>query len=87
MRLVAIIAAGLVALALMLGGLAPFGRVLMAAGVPVPALFGDQGWRGVALYRAGRFVEAAEAFGAAGQPFNRGNALARDGRYAAALEA
>ncbi|QDC09874.1 hypothetical protein FHY55_11720 [Oceanicola sp. D3] len=87
MRGAAILAGALLALALLAGGLAPFGRALMAAGVPVPALFSDPGWRGVALYRAGRFDEAAEAFGAAGQPFNRGNALARAGQYAAALEA
>lgn len=87
MRAVALTAAGLLALGLLLGGLAPLGRVLMAAGLPVPALFSDPGWRGVALYRAGRFEAAAEAFGAAGQPFNRGNALARAGQYAAALEA
>ncbi|MCO6382084.1 tetratricopeptide repeat protein [Oceanicola sp. 502str15] len=88
-RVLACAAAALIALALLLGGRAPFGRVLLAAGLPAAAvpLLGDPGWRGVALYRAGRFDAAAEAFAQAGQPFNRGNALARAGRYAAALEA
>lgn len=77
------------ALALALGGTSPFGRVALALGLPGVAerLFEPPGWRGVALYRAGRFDDAAEAFTAAKDPFNAGNAHAQAGQYAAALEA
>ncbi|MDX5328149.1 MAG: VWA domain-containing protein [Marinobacter sp.] len=48
------------------------------------------GWRGSALYRDGRFDDAAQAFadqpGAAGH-YNRGNALARAGQLKQALDA
>lgn len=72
-------------------GSAPFGRLLLAVGMPSAALHFLDGaeWRGVALYRAGRFEEAATAFSAAGRgyAFNRGNALARAGKYRDALTA
>lgn len=77
-------------LALLVGsGPAPFGRLLLSAGLPgaaVPFLT-DPGWRGAALYRAGRMEEAAEEFRAADALFNLGNAEVHTGRYAAALEA
>ncbi|WP_409997612.1 tetratricopeptide repeat protein, partial [Escherichia coli] len=48
------------------------------------------GWRGSALYRDGRFDDAAQAFadqpGAVGH-YNRGNALARAGQLKQALDA
>lgn len=72
-----------------LGGGAPFGRVLMALGLPGLAaqFFTDPGWRGAALYRAGEFDAAAGAFTEAREPYNLGNATAHAGRLAAALEA
>lgn len=45
---------------------------------------------GTALYRAGEFKEAAQAFGRLKSPegqFNRGNALLMQGKYAEAMEA
>lgn len=45
---------------------------------------------GTALYRAGEFKEAAQAFGRINSPegqFNRGNALVMQGKYAEAVEA
>jgi len=45
---------------------------------------------GTALYRAGEFKEAAQAFGRLKSPeglFNRGNALVMQGKYAEAVEA
>ncbi len=76
------------ALALLLGGAAPFGRILLAAGLPDLALglFDDPAWRGVALLEAGDAAGAARAFRQAGDPFNAGHAEARAGNYAAALE-
>jgi Ca-activated chloride channel family protein len=63
------------------------GRALLAAGWPSASvrLLDDPAWRGAALYAAGRWQEAADAFGAA-SPYNRGNALARAGRFAEAIE-
>lgn len=92
MRLAALgLAALLIALALAMGGAAPFGRVALALGAPRLAaqLFADPGWRGAALYRAGAYDEAADAFAAGGPDaaYNLGDAEVRRGRYAAALEA
>lgn len=74
---------------LLLGGTAPFGRIALAVGQPALAvsLLEDPYWKGVALYRLGRFDEAVAAFRAAGQPafYDRGNALAHAGRYAEAV--
>ncbi|ETX28665.1 hypothetical protein [Roseivivax isoporae] len=72
-----------------LGGPAPFGRLLLAAGLPGLAapLLSDPAWKGVALYRAGDMDEAARAFRAARAYHNLGNAEAQAGRHAAALEA
>ena len=66
-------------------GTAPFGRLLLAMGSPSTALrlFDAPAWRGLALYRAGRYQEAAAEFRTAGLAFafNRGGALARAGHY------
>ncbi len=89
MKWVAIACAACLALSLLLGGTAPLGRVLMAAGLPGLAapLFTDPGWRGAALYRAERFAKAEVAFGEARMMLNLGNARLRQADYAAALEA
>ena len=77
------------ALAALLGGAAPFGRVLLAVGAPgwAAKFFDDPEWQGVAFYRAGNFDAAAAAFDAAGARFNLGNAEVKRQNYAAALEA
>ena len=52
------------------------------------ALFTDPMWRGVALYRAGRFDAAQQSFALVDSPesaFNQGNALAQRRRYSAAV--
>lgn len=89
MKVLALISALSLGLALMLGGTSPFGRVLLALGLPQLAtpFFEDAAWRGVAFYRSGDFAHAAEAFEAAGSDYNLGNAAAHLGNYAAALEA
>jgi tetratricopeptide (TPR) repeat protein len=63
---------------------------LLALGYPSASawFFGDPACRGVALYSAGRWREAADVFAAAPQnAYNRGNALAHAGRYAEAVVA
>lgn len=53
-------------------------------------LFRDPMWKGVALYRAGRFKEAAESFAIPTTPeakFDRGNALLRLGNFEDAVTA
>ncbi|MEP9347903.1 VWA domain-containing protein [Xanthobacter sp. KR7-225] len=51
-------------------------------------LFEDPVWRANALYRAGEFAAAADAFaGIPGGDYNRGNALARAGRLEEAVAA
>lgn len=77
------------AIAMLLGGAAPFGRVLLAAGAPRLAMpfFGDTNWRGVAHYRSGDMETAARDFRDARDFYNLGNAEAHLGNYAAALEA
>lgn len=89
MKGLALIAAAALVAAMALGGGAPFGRVLLAIGLPGLAapLFPDPAWLGVALYRHGDFDGAADAFEAAGTFYNRGNAEAHRGQHAAALEA
>lgn len=52
--------------------------------------FADPGWRASALYRAGRYDEAAAQWAAIDSPgahYNRGNALARAGQLEEAIEA
>jgi Ca-activated chloride channel family protein len=84
MRLPLILAAAGVA-ALALAGPAALGRLALMAGLPGPAaaLTADPAVKGVALYRAGRFEAADEAFRAAGRSatFNRGVSLAATGDY------
>ncbi len=89
MRLIAALSLLALLTGAILGGPAPFGRVLLAAGLPGLAakVFTDPEWRGVALYRAGAYAEAAAELDRAGSHFNLGNAQAHAGRYAAALEA
>ncbi|TPQ52114.1 hypothetical protein C2U72_04730 [Prosthecomicrobium hirschii] len=89
---VAILAlAAALAVAAIADGRAALGRLLMAAGWPEPAvgLFDRPEAIGTALYRAGRYGEAADAFRRAGAAFafDRGDALARAGRLAEAVEA
>ena len=73
------------AAALIAAGPAAIGRMALMAGMPglaVP-LLSDPATRGVALFRAGRHVEADEAFRAAGRrsTFNRGTSLAATADY------
>ncbi|WP_180982502.1 tetratricopeptide repeat protein [Methylocella silvestris] len=66
------------------------GHLLFVLGFPSAAaeFFQDSSWKGTALYSAGRWSEAAQAFGATPEnAYNRGNAFARDGRYAEAVKA
>jgi Ca-activated chloride channel family protein len=52
--------------------------------------FRDPAWKGAALYRAGKYKAAAEAFAdasGADADYNRGNALARAGQLQKAIEA
>ncbi|MFK7751798.1 MAG: hypothetical protein AB8B51_04545 [Sedimentitalea sp.] len=89
MRVLAIIAAGALALSLILGGTAPLGRALMAVGLPGLAapLFAAPQWRGVGLFRAGDHTAAAALFSQSRAFYNLGVAEAHAGRHAAALEA
>jgi len=51
--------------------------------------FSDPMWKGVALYRTGKFADALDAFARVDSPegdFNQGNALARLGRFPQAAE-
>jgi Ca-activated chloride channel homolog len=86
-----VLAVAAAATAVILDGGEPVARLLLSAGLPDAAIdrFAAPGWRGAALYRAGRYDEAASAFWAAGPDyaFDRGDALAASGRYAEALEA
>ncbi|WP_187429498.1 hypothetical protein ROLI_042070 [Roseobacter fucihabitans] len=89
MRVLASLSVLALVLALLLGGTAPFGRALLAAGLPglaVP-LMKDAEWRGIALFRAERYEAAAAEFTRAGSFYNLGNAETHGGNYAAALEA
>lgn len=67
------------------------GRVLMNLGLPgaAAAILDDPAWRGPALYQAGRYEEAATLFRNGGRrnAYNLGNALARAGDLAGALDA
>ncbi len=89
MRVLALITLTAFALALLLGGAAPFGRVLMAAGAPglAAGFFDDAEWQGAANYQAGDYDTAADRFAQASAMFNLGNAEAHRGNHAAALEA
>jgi len=68
------------------------GRLHFARGAyeRAAAAFRDPMWRGLALYRSGRYEAAARAFAAGEGPaaeLNRGAALLRAGRYEAAVAA
>lgn len=81
-----------IAAALAAGAGDSVGRLLLSAGLSAPAaaLIGDPAWKGVALYSAQRWNDAAAAFRhseAAGSTYNLGNALAQAGHYSAAIEA
>ncbi len=54
------------------------------------ARFSDRQWQGAAYYRAGKYAQAAKAFGtphSADGWYNKGNALAKAGKLKAALDA
>lgn len=76
--------------AIALDGLAPFGRLALSFGYPSLAepLLEDPHWKGIALYRQGRYEEAVTALRAAGPSgyYERGNALAQAGRFIEAIE-
>ncbi|WP_282607005.1 tetratricopeptide repeat protein [Pelagibius sp. Alg239-R121] len=84
--LVVLTAAGSIAL----DGMAPFGRLALSLGYPAFAapLLDDPFWKGVALYRQGRYEEAVTALRAAGPSgyYDRGNALVHAGRFNEAIE-
>lgn len=75
------------------------GRLALERGdaVAAAAVFADPMWRGAALYRAGKFADALDAFARVNSPesdYNQGNCLAKLGkfpeavaRYQAALKA
>lgn len=68
------------------------GLQLLQQGKPAQAAktFTDKGWQGVAHYRAGHYCEAASQFQQltnADAHYNRGNALALQGDYQAAIAA
>lgn len=82
------VAAGVVALAAGDRG----GRLLLDLGMPraAAAVLRDPAWRGVALYRAGAFADAAAALRrtrSAEAAYNLGNAFARAGELALAVKA
>lgn len=83
--------AGLAGLVLVSQPRTGLGRALMGVGLPDAAAFvlADPAWRGPALYRAGRFGEAAAVFRAGGKrgAYNLGNALARSGDLQGAVDA
>ena len=89
MRALALFTGLALGLALILGGTAPFGRALLALGLPGLAapLFSDPEWQGVAFFRAANYSAAADRFTQAKNHYNLGNAEAFRGRHAAALEA
>jgi tetratricopeptide (TPR) repeat protein len=68
------------------------GRLMLSAGYPAVAahMLADPAWRGVAYYRAGDYKSAAAAFQttrSAEAAYNLGNAFARAGKLASAVEA
>ena len=89
MRWLALIAVAGLAIAFLLGGAAPFGRVALSAGAPSLAvhLFSNPDWRGVAQFRAGDYQAAATRFAEGKNQYNLGTAETHAGNYAAALEA
>ena len=89
-RLAAIVVVAVPCWAFWRVGLPTLGEFLLALGHPdaAAALIDDPDQKGAALYLAGRWDEAATAFGTkAANTYNRGNALARAERYAEAVAA
>lgn len=89
-RVAQFFALGPVLVALALFGPQMLGHALLSLGLASAAapVFDDPAWKGAALYAAGRWNEAAEAFAAdAASAYNLGNALARAGRYEEAIAA
>ena len=89
-RLAALLVFILPCAALWLGGTPLLGHALMAAGQPglAATVFADAASRASALYAAGQWQAATEAFGTLPEnAYNRANALARLGHYAEAVEA
>ena len=74
-----LLAAGGLVLAGLIVEPAALARLLLGAGLPGLAarVSDDPAWRGTALYAAGRYAQAAQAF--SNSPYNRGNALALAG--------
>jgi Ca-activated chloride channel family protein len=65
-------------------------HMLLFSGFPIAAasMFADPAWKGVALYTADRWSEAAASFAQdISSDYNMGNALTRAGRYTEAIEA
>lgn len=89
MRIAAVFFLICLALGFALGGSNALGRIFLSLGQNklAAAVFVDPAWQGIAEFRAGDFNTAAESFSHATLAFNRGNALAQSGAYAAALEA
>lgn len=77
-------------IAALLGGSAPFGRVLMAIGLPSVAahFLNEPEWRGTAYALSNQPNKAAAAFEDAGTlwAYNTGTEFAKAGKYAHALE-
>jgi Ca-activated chloride channel family protein len=84
------LAAASAAAAIALDGPDPLGRLALRAGMPELAapLLRDPLWKGIALYRAGAYDAAVAELRRAGPSgyFDRGNALARAGRFPEAVE-
>ncbi|MGB3243914.1 MAG: hypothetical protein WBB25_05240 [Sulfitobacter sp.] len=89
MKVLAVLSVVALLCAALLGGAAPFGRILMATGLNGWAgrVFTDTEWQGVAQYRAQDFDRAATLFAQAGASYDLGLAETRRGNFAAALEA
>jgi Ca-activated chloride channel family protein len=89
MRILAIVA--LIAAAVFAAGQEGWARLALRAHMPslASAFSNDDEIRGLASYRMGDFADAAEALRRAGSraTFNRGNALARAGKYEQAVGA
>lgn len=89
-RWILAVAVLLIGLAAALGGADSFARLALALNLAGPArvIFQAPDWQATAAYRAGAYEDAATGFAQSeGADFNAGVALARAGRYAAALEA
>lgn len=88
--LIGLVAMLFLAVAVVIGGGAPFGRMALAFGLPQVGakLFSDPVWRGTAEAGNGQLEQAAKTFEDAGSlsGYNAGTAYALSGQYAKALE-